>query len=303
MKHLLLIILSFFLLSSPVIGQSKPLGVVLPPTVMGNVSNSRKQILLNTLDEEVSKYFDVSPSTNDGSVKLPVVSDIFQLQIIEEDGDTQLSLRWTSGDERRVETQYCEGCKTIELNRKLEGLVGKLFGGEGLISVKNNIVNVNVKGKGILFRDTPYSKFLEGGKKWFKTGNIHSQVRYEGEIENGVPNGYGSFTSPIRDKYIGEFKDGVINGQGTYIWSNGGKYVGEWMDGKINGYGTQTLPDGSKYVGEFKNWEYHGHGTRTLRDGGYFRGEWKYGGLWNGTGYHKGGKFDFRMVNGEPRTY
>ena len=60
MKHLL-ILLSILLLSSPVIGQSsKPLGVVLPPTVMGNVSNSRKQILLNTLDEEISKYFDVS---------------------------------------------------------------------------------------------------------------------------------------------------------------------------------------------------------------------------------------------------
>ena len=140
MKHLL-IILSFLLLSSPVIGQSgKPLGVVLPPTVMGNVSNSRKQILLNTLDEEVSKYFDVSPSTNDGSGKLPVVSDVFQLQIIEEDGDTQLSLRWTSGDNRRVETQYCEGCKTFKLNGKLEELVKKLVGVEGVVLVKNNIV-------------------------------------------------------------------------------------------------------------------------------------------------------------------
>jgi len=70
MKHLL-IILSILLLSSPVIGQSsKPLGVVLPPTVMGNVSSSRKQILLNTLDEEVSKYFDVSPLTNVSSGKI-----------------------------------------------------------------------------------------------------------------------------------------------------------------------------------------------------------------------------------------
>ena len=99
MKHLL-IILSLLLLSSPVIGQSKPLGVVLPTTVMGNVSNSRKQILLNTLDEEVSKYFDVSPPTNVSSGDLPVVDDVFQLQIVEEDGDTQLSLRWTSGNER-----------------------------------------------------------------------------------------------------------------------------------------------------------------------------------------------------------
>jgi len=107
-KHLL-IILSILLLSSPLFGQSKPLGVILPPTVMGNVSNSRKQILLNSLDDELSQYFDVSPSTNDGSGKLPVVSDIFQLQIIEEDGDTQLSVRWMSENERKIETIFCGG--------------------------------------------------------------------------------------------------------------------------------------------------------------------------------------------------
>ena len=91
----LIIILSFLLLSSPLFGQSsKPLGVVLPPTVMGNVSNSRKQILLNTLDDELSQYFDVSPPTNVSSGDLPVVSDVFQLQIVEEDGDTQLSLTY-----------------------------------------------------------------------------------------------------------------------------------------------------------------------------------------------------------------
>ena len=87
MKHLLILI-SFLLLCSPLFGQSgKPLGVVLPPTVMGNVSDTRKQILLNTLDDEVSKYFDVSPPPKIESGKLPVVSDVFQLQIVEEDGD------------------------------------------------------------------------------------------------------------------------------------------------------------------------------------------------------------------------
>ena len=64
MRHIFIIFtFSLLLLTSPLFGQSsKPLGVVIPPTVMGNVSNSRKQILLNTLDEEVSKYFDVSPT-------------------------------------------------------------------------------------------------------------------------------------------------------------------------------------------------------------------------------------------------
>jgi len=69
-KHILILLISILLLSSPVIGQSKPLGVVLPPTVMGNVSNSRKQILLNTLDEEVSLYLDVSPLSNVSSGKI-----------------------------------------------------------------------------------------------------------------------------------------------------------------------------------------------------------------------------------------
>ena len=153
MKHLLLLI-SILLLSSPLFGQSsKPLGVVLPPTVMGNVTNSRKQILLNTLDEEISRYFDVSPPTNVSSGDLPVVSDVFQLQIIEEDGDTQLSVRWMSGNERKIETILCGGCKTIELNRKLEGLVGKLVSGktiEPVVMVRKrgnwNLSSTNVRG-------------------------------------------------------------------------------------------------------------------------------------------------------------
>ena len=214
MKHILILLISILLLSSPVFGQSKHLGVVLPPTIIGNVSEARKQILLNTLDEEVSKYFDVSPSTNDGSGKLPVVSDVFQLQIIEEDGDTQLSLRWTSGDNRRVETQYCEGCKTFKLNGQLKELVKKLVGVEGVVLVKNNVV-VRKK-KGILFRDTPYSKFVEGGKKWFKSGDEKTQVKYEGEIRNNVPHGNGVISHEGREYYVWVFKDGEYHGKGTY---------------------------------------------------------------------------------------
>jgi hypothetical protein len=37
---------------------------------MGNVSNSRKQILLNTLDDELSQYFDVFPPTSVSSGKI-----------------------------------------------------------------------------------------------------------------------------------------------------------------------------------------------------------------------------------------
>ena len=83
---------------------------------------------MNTLDDELSQYFDVSPTANFSSHDLPVVSNVFQLQIVEEDRDTQLSLRWTSGKERKVETILCGGCKTIELNGKLVSLVEKIVG-------------------------------------------------------------------------------------------------------------------------------------------------------------------------------
>ena len=37
-------------------------------------------------------------------------------------------VRWTSGKGRKVETIICGGCKTIELNGKLVGLVDKMIG-------------------------------------------------------------------------------------------------------------------------------------------------------------------------------
>ena len=270
MKHLL-ILLSFLLLSSPLFGQSsKPLGVVLPPTVMGNVSNSRKQILLNTLDEEVSKYFDVSPPTNVSSGDLPVVSDVFQLQIVEEDGDTQLSLRWISGNERKVETILCGGCKTIELNGKLKVLVGEFFDGKNI----EPVVVVEKSRKGVLYERKVYGKL-----GWFEDGDEKEDTKYVGELYKGLPHGMGTITFRKGkwegDKYIGEWKYGKYDGHGTYTWSHGEKYVGEWKGGKRNGQGTNTWSDGRKYVGELKD-----------------------GKRWTGTMYYKNGNIIGRNVNG-----
>ena len=211
MKHSLIIILSFLLLSSPVIGQSKPLGVVLPPTIIGNVSKARKQILLNTLDEEVSKYFDVSPPTNVSSGDLPVVSDVFQLQIVEEDGDTQLSVRWMSGNERKIETILCGGCKTIELNGKLEGLVGKLVGKkkEEPVVYKEEIKN----SKPIVQRTINYT---DGSK-------------YVGEFKNGKRNGQGTYTWNDGGKFVGKWKDGE-RWNGKYYFKDG--QTKQWVNGK-----------------------------------------------------------------------
>ena len=62
MKHLLLILISILLLSSPVIGQSeRPETIIVPVSSMGDVSDTRKQILHNTLTDELKKHFRIVP--------------------------------------------------------------------------------------------------------------------------------------------------------------------------------------------------------------------------------------------------
>jgi len=183
-------------------------------------------------------------------------------------------------------------------------------------------VTIDKKTKGILFRDSPLSKFLSGGKKWYKTGDEKTQGKYEGDILNGIPNGHGTITTPDGLKYVGEFKDGRRHGYGTSTSPEGSSYVGDWKNGKQNGYGTLTTsdagkyeggykdamphgygiyitPDGEKYAGWYKNGLAHGPGTYTYSDGRKFVGEYKNHKKWNGTGYDKNGNIQVKFVNGE----
>ncbi len=74
-----------------------------------------------------------------------------------------------------------------------------------------------------LYRDTPYSKFVAGGKKWSSEESHKAQAKYVGEVSNGIPNGKGTIYFPGGDSYIGEFKGGRYDGLGTYIYANGSR--------------------------------------------------------------------------------
>jgi hypothetical protein len=260
MKYLLLIILSILLLSSPVIGQSeRPETIIVPVSGIGDVSNTRKLILENTLTDELKKHFRIVPQEKYEQVLEQVfeeleyeecsedtcimriqeilqVENVFNLQIIGEGKDTQLNLKWITLDEKRNETDYCEGCNTKKLNDKVEGLVKKLVG-EKRVEVlveKEPVVVVEKKEKGVL-----YYRKVNGENGWYKSGDEKKDSKYVGEIENGVPNGQGIVISPDGRKYVGKFKDGKRNGQGTITQPDGKKYVGEWKNGKPwngNGY-------------------------------------------------------------------
>ena len=64
--------------------------------------------------------------------------------------------------------------------------------------------------------------------------------KYEGELENGKPNGVGILIFPSGEKYVGEWKNGERHGQGTFTHPNGYKYIGDWNKGY---FGTGTWYD------------------------------------------------------------
>ena len=149
MRHIL-IILSLFLLSSPLFGQSeRPETIIVPVSSLGDVSEVRKQILHNTLTDELKKYFRIVPQEKYEQVLEQVfdeleyeecsedtcimrvqemlqVENVFNLQVLGEDKDTQLNLTWRTLEEKRNEEDYCKGCGTFELRKMIGGLVEKL---------------------------------------------------------------------------------------------------------------------------------------------------------------------------------
>ena len=140
------------LLTTPLFGQSeRPETIIIPVTSLGDVPDVRKQILQNTLTDELKKYFRIVPQEKYEQVLEQVfqeleyeecsedtcimmvqemlqVENVFNLQVLGEDKDTQLNLTWRTLDEKKNETDVCLGCGTFQLNDKVRGLVDKIVG-------------------------------------------------------------------------------------------------------------------------------------------------------------------------------
>ena len=71
------IILSFLLLSSPLFGQSeRPETIIKPVSSMGDVSDTRKKIIQNTLTQELSKHFQILPQDRFKQVQEQVFNEL-----------------------------------------------------------------------------------------------------------------------------------------------------------------------------------------------------------------------------------
>ena len=107
-------------------------------------------------------------------------------------------------------------------------------------------------------------------------GDQDTHPVYNGDAENGKPDGMGIMTFPDGRKYVGEYKNGKKHGMGTLTYAKGErlgeKYIGEFKAGKM--WNIKKYNKDKKYVGEYKN-----------------------GLVWNGIVY-KNGNIKGRWVNG-----
>ena len=129
--------------------EKKSEAIVVPVSSLGEVSEVRKQILQNTLEDELKSHFRLTSQERFEEVQEKVfeeleydecteeqcivmiqemlqVENVFHLQVIGEGDDTQLSLSWRTLDEKKKETDVCMGSGTFQLNDKVDGLVEKL---------------------------------------------------------------------------------------------------------------------------------------------------------------------------------
>ena len=152
------------------------------------------------------------------------------------------------------------------------------------------------------------------GLVWKTFGQDKVQPKYEGEVSNGAPDGFGVLSYPFSygKSVVGEWKIGKewytehYNKEGTLLgkyvngewilkwgvlfhhskkdgiegWYEDGdekkdrKYVGDVTNGKPNGQGTETSPEGEKYEGEWKDGKKEGQGKFIQVDGSKYVGEW-----------------------------
>ena len=129
----------------------KPEAAVSPLASIGNISTAQKQIIFNSLLGKLSSYYDLisqeqfleaqdaafgaledQECTEEQCIRkiqeILQIENMFILQMIREGNDTQLSLTLIDLEKKTVKTDFCEGCKTKQLNQKIAQLVDKIRG-------------------------------------------------------------------------------------------------------------------------------------------------------------------------------
>ena len=102
------------------------------------------------------------------------------------------------------------------------------------------------------------------GKKMFKTLKGTDYI-WNGKLnEKCQPEGFGKaeYLGKHKNiKYEGNMKNGIRVGNGKYFFKNGNVYDGEWKNDNFDGNGKITYPNGDVYKGIWKEGKRVGEGS------------------------------------------
>jgi len=195
MKHLL-IILSFLLLSSPVIGQSSKYESVSQCVIQ---TMKERELTGNKMFEMVKEECERILGKVETGVKKRQKGVLFFRE-----GNSGFG--WYEDGDEKKDRWYVGEIENGEPN------------GQGISTSPDGHKYVG--------------EFKDGNEHGQGTHTFPDGSKYVGEFKDGKSHGQGTKTWTNGDMYDGEFKDGLQNGQGTYTWSDGRIYVGEWKDGE-----------------------------------------------------------------------
>jgi hypothetical protein len=132
------------------------------------------------------------------------------------------------------------------------------------------------------------------GTYYYKNGG-----RYEGEFENDLRSGRGTLTTG-GERYVGAFANDMKQGQGSLSRADGTRYVGGFRDDLMMGKGVAFYENGNKYAGDIVNGVHHGRGVIRFFNGDIYDGEFR-DGVRTGRGsyvFSDGGRYMGEFVNG-----
>ncbi|MGZ5039561.1 MAG: caspase family protein [Usitatibacter sp.] len=123
---------------------------------------------------------------------------------------------------------------------------------------------------------------------------------YRGAVRGSSLHGKGEYVSKAF-RYEGDFNDGLKQGQGTYIWDNGDRYDGRFANDRPDGIGKYHFANGDSYEGEVKGGVIAGRGTYLSKNGDVFEGSFA-GGKPDGVGVYRfasGDRYEGEMAQGK----
>lgn len=109
------------------------------------------------------------------------------------------------------------------------------------------------------------------------TSNGNLLAIYQGEFDEGQPNGHGSLKYSPSEKFEGQWMLGLAHGHGA-LHTAGYKYDGDFQDGVFSGKGKLEIKGKGVYIGHFKEGKFHGQGKFTWdQQKMVYIGGWRHG--------------------------